>query len=101
MIIDIFGMKVPVVLKEGLTESTGHLGEYCYENKLIEIDMSLDGEKLDKTLFHETIHALFDRTGISDYFGENEGKDIEHTIITVLEQFMFETYYLQLKQGND
>lgn len=97
MIIDVFGQKVPIVFKEKLLSETGHFGEYDYDDRTIYVDAGLTGEQLDRTVFHELLHALFDRVGVNAYFGENEGRDMEHTIVTVLEDFMYEVFEIKLK----
>ncbi len=101
MILNIFGQKVPVIFEEGLEERTGHEGEYDYETHSIHIDSKLEGKTLDRCIFHEMLHALFHRTGVTHYFGENEGKDMEHLLVYQLTDFLFESFELKLIQSTD
>lgn len=97
MIVKIFGRHVPVIIKENLLEETGNLGEYDYDHETITVDASLKGLELDRTIFHEILHAMFDRVNLTAYFGPDEKGDIEELIISNLEDFMFETYHVRLK----
>lgn len=92
----IFGRSVPIEIAD-LSED-GNNGEYLSAENKIKLDKNLKGEKFKRTLFHEELHALFDRTGIRAALGESEGIDIEEAICHVVEEFTFESYTLTRKR---
>jgi hypothetical protein len=91
----VFGRVVQIEIAD--LSDDGNNGEYLSTENKIKIDKTLKGEKFKKTLYHEELHALFDRTGIRAALGEGASVDLEETICHVVEEFTFETYNLKRK----
>lgn len=82
--LNVFGRKIKVNLVEGLSENQGNLGTYCYDKKEIDLELTLKQKELIEVLIHESIHAMFDRTGIHQNLAAGIEEIITEQIVTVL-----------------
>lgn len=91
MTIDVFGLRVPVKIKDIGVEDDG---DYCPLTKIIRVSNRLSGKDLDSTILHELLHAFLDRLGFSIVLKE----DVEELLVRNLESFLMEKYDMKLKK---
>lgn len=87
--LNVLGKRVPLKKVKGLTRDTGMLAYYDTELKLIAYDHDLAADKIMPTLIHEMVHAMFDRSGLSQ---AKLPLELEEVIAEVFQTVLLENF---------
>ena len=91
MILNVFGLKVPIKKKSNLTIDTGWSGYYDPIETIIYIDSEIkDGsQEYFQTLIHELFHCIVRRTGLLQTKMHEEVEEIicEQVAVAICENF--------------
>lgn len=87
--LDVLGKRVPLKKVKNLTRETGMLAYYDTEAKIIAYDSELSQERFLPTLIHEMVHAIFDRSGLSQ---AKLPLELEEVIAEVFQTVLLENF---------